>query len=149
MQNILFKGGFSMENKKINENCGSKRYVCSVYAETKSYKAYLGYYSYFKCDCGCSRRESQYGVDYRCCEQDKKGKVLSRTEKNPFTLDYPDRLKAYLRNPKSKSDVKRIVDALGMPEKVVCFNIMHETFITDEFGVETVLDSTCEIITTE
>lgn len=139
-----------MKNKMTNVGCGSKTYVCSVCAETKSYKAYLGYYSYFECDCGCSRRESQYGDDYRCYEQDKNGKVSSRTEKNPFTLDYPDRLKAYLRNPKrGKSDVKRIIDALGMPEKVECFNIIRETFITDEFGVETALDSTCEIITAE
>ena len=74
-----------MKNEKANVRCGSKRYVCSVYAKTKSYKAYLGYYSYFECDCGYSRRESQYGDDYRCYEQDKNGKVLSRTENNPFT----------------------------------------------------------------
>ena len=133
-----------MKNEKANVRCGSERYVCAVCAKTKNSQVYLGYYSSFICDCGYRSDESEYADDYRFCESIK-GELVSGTEKHPFTLNYPNKLKAYLKNPKKSSDVKNIIDTLGIPEKVERFTIRERRFVTNEFGKEVALP-VCEMI---
>lgn len=125
-----------MKNKKTNENYNGERYVCRVYAVTENDNILLGYYTSFICNCGYRRDESEYAGDYRVIET-KNWEVVNSTEKHPFTLDYPDMLESYLKNPnKSKNAVKEVIERTGITDKINSFVISYEKFYTNDSDKE-------------
>lgn len=134
-----------MKNKKRNPNSNKERHVCQLYAVTKTRNIYLGYYLSIISGPGNRIDECEYAGDFRYLEIEN-WELVKRTIEEPYTLCYREHLKAYLRNPENdNSDIKRIIDILGVNEEIEWFFARYEHFIIDEFG-ETALEPEFVII---